>query len=146
MLPLVGSMMTPPGLSLPSFSAASIIAIAILSFTLPPGLKDSTFATTSALPPESFSRFESLTSGVLPISSRTEFAILLIQKVSIEKRVSWLQKKGKLNTSHRYNLLLLLPSGPGRVQRELVVYDLPGTKVGIFSDITNLRDNFPDGT
>ena len=57
--------------------------------------------------------------------------------------VSGLQKKGKLNTSHRYNLLLLLPSGPGRVQRELVVYDLPGTKVGIFSDITNLRDKFP---
>ena len=53
------------------------------------------------------------------------------------------KKKGKLNTSHRYNLLLLLPSGPGRVQRELVVYDLPGTKVGIFSDITNLRDKFP---
>ena len=37
-------------------------------------------------------------------------------------------KKGKLHTSHRYNLLLLLPSGPGRIQRELVVYDLPKCK------------------
>lgn len=35
------------------------------------------------------------------------------------------RKKGKLNTSHRYDLLPLLPSGPGGVQRELVVYDLP---------------------
>ncbi len=38
-------------------------------------------------------------------------------------------KKGKLNASHRYNLLLLLPSDPGRIQRELVVHDLPRTKV-----------------
>lgn len=36
-----------------------------------------------------------------------------------------LKKKGKLSTSHRYNLLPLLPSGPGGVQRELVVYDFP---------------------
>ena len=28
---------------------------------------------------------------------------------------------GKLITSHRYNLLPLLPSGPGGIQRELVV-------------------------
>ena len=40
---------------------------------------------------------------------------------------------GKLNTSHRYNLLPLLPSGPGGIQRELVVYDLPVAKVIIFS-------------
>ena len=43
------------------------------------------------------------------------------------------RKKGKLNTSHRYNLLPLLPSGPGGIQRELVVYDLPDAKVVIFS-------------
>lgn len=30
-------------------------------------------------------------------------------------------KKGKQSTSHRYNLLPLLRSGPGGVQRELVV-------------------------
>ena len=34
-------------------------------------------------------------------------------------------KKGKLLISHRYNLLPLLPSGPGGVHRELVVQDLP---------------------
>ena len=30
-------------------------------------------------------------------------------------------KKGKLLTSHRYNHLPLLPSGPGGIQQELVV-------------------------
>ena len=44
----------------------------------------------------------------------------------------FVQKKGKLSTSHRYNLLPLLPSGPGGVQRELVVYDFPGTKIALF--------------
>lgn len=36
---------------------------------------------------------------------------------------------GKQLLSHRYNLLPLLCSHPGGVQRELVVKDLPGTKV-----------------
>ena len=35
------------------------------------------------------------------------------------------KKKGKLSTSHRYDLLPLLPSDPGGIQRELVVYDFP---------------------
>ncbi len=35
------------------------------------------------------------------------------------------EKKGKLSTSHRYDLLPLLPSDPGGIQRELVVYDFP---------------------
>ncbi|KQR67347.1 hypothetical protein ASF92_16730 [Pedobacter sp. Leaf176] len=39
------------------------------------------------------------------------------------------KKKGKHLLSHRYNLLPLLRSRPGGVQRELVVKDLPGTKV-----------------
>ena len=34
-------------------------------------------------------------------------------------------KKGKLLISHRYNLLPLLPSGPGGIHRELIVQDLP---------------------
>ena len=37
-------------------------------------------------------------------------------------------KKGKLDTSHRYDLLPLLRSSPGGIQRELVVYDLPDHK------------------
>jgi len=39
------------------------------------------------------------------------------------------KKKGKHLLSHRYNLLPLLCSHPGGVQRELVVKDLPATKV-----------------
>ncbi len=35
---------------------------------------------------------------------------------------------GKYLTSHRYNCLPLLPSGPGGIQQELVVKDLPGGK------------------
>ena len=44
-----------------------------------------------------------------------------------------IQKKGKLDTSHRYDLLPLLRSSPGGIQRELVVYDFPDAKVAIFS-------------
>jgi hypothetical protein len=36
---------------------------------------------------------------------------------------------GKQLLSHRYNLLPLLRSRPGGVQRELIVKDLPATKV-----------------
>jgi len=36
---------------------------------------------------------------------------------------------GKLTISHRYNRLPLLPSGPGGVQQELVVWDLPVLRV-----------------
>jgi hypothetical protein len=41
--PDVGSMIVPPGLSLPSRSAASIIGRPILSLTEPPGLSSSSF-------------------------------------------------------------------------------------------------------
>ena len=73
-LPLVGSMISAPGFSLPSFSAASIMANAILSFTELPGLKDSTFTTTSAWP-----LFSLLmrTNGVFPIFSRMFDAMLM---------------------------------------------------------------------
>ena len=43
-------------------------------------------------------------------------------------REIWVQKKGKLDISHRYNRIPLLPSGPGGVLQELVVYDLPDCK------------------
>ena len=43
------------------------------------------------------------------------------------------RKKGKLDTSHRYDLLPLLRSSPGGIQRELVVYDFPDAKVAKFS-------------
>ena len=64
--PLVGSTIVPPGFSLPCRSAASIMLKPILSLTLPPGLKDSSFTRTSAQPSLGI-RFRR-TTGVLPIS------------------------------------------------------------------------------
>src|SRR5688572_26270763 len=73
-LPVVGSTMVPPGLRAPLRSAASTIATPMRSFTLPPGLRDSTFASTAA-PPARGSR-RSRTRGVPPMRSSTESAIL----------------------------------------------------------------------
>ena len=61
--------MVPPGLSLPSASAASIIASPIRSLFEPPGLRNSSLA--SSVAPVSEPKFGSRTIGVLPISSRT---------------------------------------------------------------------------
>ena len=68
--PEVGSMMVSPGFSNPSCSAFSIILRAIRSFTLPPGLKNSSFTNTSA--ESSGTILFNLTIGVLPINSVTE--------------------------------------------------------------------------
>ena len=51
------------------------------------------------------------------------------------------RKKGKLDTSHRYDLLPLLRSSPGGIQRELVVYDFPGCKGRHFLQIS--KNNYP---
>ena len=64
--PDVGSMMVDPGFRRPSFSAASTIAKAGLSLTLPPGFVVSTFAITGHGIP-SVTR-TSRTMGVRPIS------------------------------------------------------------------------------
>src|SRR5215470_16721226 len=66
--PDVPSMIVPPGLILPACSAASSMVIPIRSFTLPPGFKYSSFASTVARTPRT-TRFRR-TSGVLPITSR----------------------------------------------------------------------------
>ena len=66
--PLVGSTITErPGSSSPSRSAASIMATPIRSLTEPPGLKNSSLATTS--PGRSAPRRGSATSGVLPTTA-----------------------------------------------------------------------------
>src|SRR4029077_19720173 len=68
-LPDVGSTIVPPGFSLPSRSAFSIIARPIRSLTEPPGLMYSNLARSlgaTSAPIES-----SRTIGVLPTSSRT---------------------------------------------------------------------------
>src|SRR5690348_3174963 len=73
-LPLVGSTIVPPGRSAPSRSAASIIARQMRSFTLPPGLKLSSFAHTSPDTPWSCGNRVSRTTGVAPIRSSAERA------------------------------------------------------------------------
>jgi hypothetical protein len=66
-LPLVGSMMTVSGFKMPRFSASSIMAMPIRSFTLPSGLKNSHFKAIVALRPAV--TLLSFTSGVLPTVS-----------------------------------------------------------------------------
>src|SRR5579885_2195483 len=75
MLPLVGSVMIPPGRNSPCVSASQIIWKATRSFTLPPGLNISSLASTvaSVAPMLSVTRFSS-TMGVRPISSLASFA------------------------------------------------------------------------
>src|SRR2546425_12824858 len=74
-LPLVGSTSVPPGFSAPVRSASSIIASAMRSLTLPPGLRDSTLAATAA--PPGLGSLRRRTSGVPPISSSTEAWIVM---------------------------------------------------------------------
>ena len=80
--PLVGSIMSVPGLIFPSASAASIIANAILSLTLPNGLKYSSFATIGDASPASLLYRFNANNGVFPIRSVSFCAILLIQSPS----------------------------------------------------------------
>ena len=74
--PDVGSIITEPGFNIPFFSASSIISLAILSFTLPEGLKYSSFARSLASKLYFFSICASLTNGVFPISSVAPLYIL----------------------------------------------------------------------
>src|SRR5262245_59584328 len=80
-LPLVGSTIVPPGLSTPRRSASSTMATAMRSLTLPAGLCDSIFATTTA-PPGRGKRL-SRTIGVRPTSSSTDPAIVVISPPSV---------------------------------------------------------------
>jgi hypothetical protein len=65
--PEVGSTIVPPGFSAPDSSAASTIRIAMRSFTEPPGLRYSTFASTRG--PSGSTTRPSRTRGVLPTRS-----------------------------------------------------------------------------
>ena len=84
------------------------------------------------LPPASVNTTENVEpemNSIRPaIKGRTAFTF--VQK--------FVQKKGQLSTSHRYNLLPLLPSGPGGIQRELVVYDFPDANIVLFGKLTKL--------
>src|SRR4051812_24601067 len=78
-LPDVGSMIVPPGFSLPERSASSIIASAMRSLMDPPGLARSDFIHTSARSPN---RRLMRMWGVLPIVSRilAAFKLALLNK------------------------------------------------------------------
>jgi hypothetical protein len=80
--PLVGSMITDPGRSFPSRSAASIMAKAIRSLTDPVGLKASTLARSRRDNPWAFSIPFRRSKGVPPINSAALFAIFMISFLS----------------------------------------------------------------
>ena len=67
--PALASTTVAPGWRTPRRSASSIIASAARSLMLPPGAKNSSFTTTSALP--SGTTFRSRTSGVCPMVRST---------------------------------------------------------------------------
>ena len=72
-LPLVGSTSVDlPGVIMPCFSSASIIATPMRSLTLEIGLKNSSLSRMSALTPASFGRRAMRTSGVSPMVSVIE--------------------------------------------------------------------------
>src|SRR3954463_12812341 len=80
-LPDVGSTMVPPGLSLPSRSAASMSATATRSLMDPPGFSDSTLATICGARPAP--RRDRRTSGVAPMASRIESLMSTVETVVV---------------------------------------------------------------
>ena len=81
-------MMVPPGLSLPSRSASSIILAAMRSLMEPPGFTYSSFTRTVALMPSV--TWLSLISGVLPMRSRRTGRTSWVQTYRLARmRSSW---------------------------------------------------------
>ena len=76
-LPEVGSINTAPSFKRPRSLASRIIAFAIRSFTLPAGLRYSSFNKIRTSRPNPLSRFPASRSGVLPTSSNTLSKILI---------------------------------------------------------------------
>ena len=76
--PEVGSIIVDPFFNAPVFSASSIIALAIRSFTLPAGLKYSSFSSTVASSPSARSIFSASRRGVFPIRSKMLLLIFAI--------------------------------------------------------------------
>jgi len=71
-LPEVGSTSTVSGLTRPARSMSSIMATPMRSFTLPAGLRNSSFARTLAFTPRICGKRRSCTIGVSPIASVIE--------------------------------------------------------------------------
>ena len=102
-LPLVASTITVSLLILPACSAASIMASAIRSFTLLPGLKNSSLTAICAFKP-SVRRFN-FTKGVLPISSVILFAIF-ISCSRFKCDIACILNSGRLKNQYRKFLSL----------------------------------------
>jgi hypothetical protein len=75
-------MIVPPGLRMPRLSASSIMVMPILSLTEPPGFRYSSFARRVAL--VSGAMCESLSIGVLPITSRIELYHMILPRFDWE--------------------------------------------------------------
>jgi len=103
--PLVASMIVPPGFSIPCYSASAIMLKPIRSFTLPPGLADSSFANICGFNPLFI--LLSFISGVLPICSNMLFLysksvyMLFVFKKSVNnKELRGMIKETKDNHFH----------------------------------------------
>src|SRR4029078_700235 len=98
-LPEVGSTIVPPGWSSPEASAASIIRAAIRSFTEPPGLRYSTFASTSGVAAPSGGsgvRFRR-TRGVLPTRSSSDSTYSMWLNISTGRAVAGIREDGRVD-------------------------------------------------
>src|SRR5690349_3405622 len=91
--------MVPPGWSSPEASAASIIRLAMRSFTDPPGLRYSTLASTSGpVEPSGRSRVrDSRTSGVLPTRSSSDSEYSMAAKIARAEAVGGIGEDGAVD-------------------------------------------------
>ena len=95
-LPLVGSIMVAPSFKIPFFSASSIIANAILSFTEPAGLNASSFTKMAASVTPAFAAYlPAFTIGVFPTNSNVLdlISLMLILLVLRSKMRLFLQEQ-----------------------------------------------------
>src|SRR4029450_9566502 len=122
-LPLVGSMIAPPGRNMPSRSACSTMAQQMRSFTLPPGLSDSSLAHTSARRPSSCGRRDSRTTGVEPIRSRA------LRATWQGRGMKWVGRGGRLEHIRRVRA--------GSIQRVLAIF--PGALGDLLLVLPTLR-------
>ena len=107
-LPDVGSIIVAPGLSFPLSSASSIIFNAILSLTLPAGLKYSNLAKILASVMFSFaSNFLTSNKGVFPISSA---ALVLIFAIFISSNFNCFSKFLFFLLISCFSLLIFFPT------------------------------------
>ena len=115
-LPLVGSIMVAPSFKIPFFSASSIIANAILSFTEPAGLNASSFTKMAASVTPAFAAYLlAFTIGVFPTNSNVLDLISLMF-------ISSLFCEAKCDCSYRsrgFSLLVLRSKNPNSCEERI---------------------------